>query len=143
MRPRPLKRPLPGKASRTPAALCARRLSFAAHRHPRRRRGHGQSVAIDIGKAFAGYTGTPSFKASNIVNDTVTGVPYRVSDNTRPPRNLVDPDRRPTLGVKAVMSAVEELAKARGIVGFRVAYKRNPAEEHVVALIFPSHPTAP
>ncbi len=59
-------------------------------------------------------------------------------DNTRPPRNLVDPDRRPTLGVRATMTAVEELARARGIVGYRVAYKRNAAEEHVVALIFPS-----
>jgi hypothetical protein len=39
------------------------------------------------------------------------------------------------------MAAVEELAKARGLVGFRVAYKRNAAEEHVVALIFPSQGT--
>jgi hypothetical protein len=59
-------------------------------------------------------------------------------DNTRPPRSLVDADRRPTLGVKATMHAVEELARARGIVDFRVEYKRNVREEHVVALIFPS-----
>jgi hypothetical protein len=58
-------------------------------------------------------------------------------DNTRPPRNLIDPDRRPTLGVRAVMTAVEELARARGLEGFRVLYKRNSAEQHVVALIFP------
>jgi hypothetical protein len=59
-------------------------------------------------------------------------------DNTRPPRSLVDADRRPTLGVKATMAAVQALAVARGIVGYRVEYKRNAKEEHVVALIFPS-----
>jgi hypothetical protein len=59
-------------------------------------------------------------------------------DNTRPPRSLVDPDERPTLGARALMAAVEELAKARGLIGCRVAYKRNAKGEHVVALIFPS-----
>ncbi len=59
-------------------------------------------------------------------------------DNTRPPRNLVDPDHRPSLGVKTTMQAIEDLARARGIVGFRVLYKRNANDEHVVALIYPS-----
>jgi hypothetical protein len=63
-----------------------------------------------------------------------------VPDNTRPPRNLVDPDPRPTLGERAVMNEVEELARARGLERFRVAYKRNARDEHVIALIFPSQP---
>jgi hypothetical protein len=33
-----------------------------------------------------------------------------------------------------------ELAKARGLVGARIAYKMNAVGEHVVALIFPSQP---
>jgi hypothetical protein len=61
-------------------------------------------------------------------------------DNTRPPRHLVDPDPRPTLGVRAVMNAIEELAQARSLQGARVAYKRNSQGEHVVALIFPPQP---
>ena len=61
-------------------------------------------------------------------------------DNTRPPRHLVDPDPRPTLGVRAVMNAIEELAQVRGLQGSRVAYKRNSQGEHVVALIFPAQP---
>jgi hypothetical protein len=61
-------------------------------------------------------------------------------DNTRPPRNLVDPDTRPTLGVRALMSAVEEVVKAQSLVGCRVAYKRNGRGEHVVAIIFPPQP---
>lgn len=61
-------------------------------------------------------------------------------DNTRPPRNVVEPDHRPTLGARAIMRAVEELATQRGIVGARVAYKQNAKGEHVVALIFPSQP---
>jgi len=65
-----------------------------------------------------------------------------VPDNTRPPRQLVDPDPRPTLGVRALMSAIEELARARELSGFRVAYKQNARGEHVVALIFPP-PRAP
>jgi hypothetical protein len=36
------------------------------------------------------------------------------------------------------MTAVEELAKARGVVGFHVAYKRNGRGEHVVPIIFPT-----
>jgi hypothetical protein len=59
-------------------------------------------------------------------------------DNTGPPRSLVDEDERPTLGVRATMAAIEELAKARGIVGARVAYKRNARGEHVVAIIWPA-----
>ncbi len=59
-------------------------------------------------------------------------------DNTRPPRYLADPDPRPPLGVRAVMTAVEDVARARKIAGFRVAYKANRAGEHVVALIFPA-----
>jgi hypothetical protein len=61
-----------------------------------------------------------------------------VPDNTRPPRSpRQDP---PTLGVRAIMGAIDQLAKARGLVGARVAYKMNAAGEHVVALIFPSQP---
>ena len=56
-------------------------------------------------------------------------------DNARPPRHLRDDDT-PSLGVKALMHAVEELAKTKGLVGARVAYKRNAKGEHVVALIF-------
>jgi hypothetical protein len=61
-------------------------------------------------------------------------------DNTRPPRHLIDPDPRPTLGIRAVMDAVEEVARAKKLVDFRVAYKRNSQGEHVVALIFPPQP---
>jgi hypothetical protein len=60
-----------------------------------------------------------------------------VPDNTRPPRHLVDPDPRPTLAVRALMGAIEELARAKQLAGFRVAYKQNARGEHVVALIFP------
>jgi hypothetical protein len=38
------------------------------------------------------------------------------------------------------MHAVEELARSRHVVDFRVAYKRNAKGEHVVALIFPPQP---
>ena len=34
------------------------------------------------------------------------------------------------------MNAIDDLAKARGLVGARVAYKLNAKGEHVVALIF-------
>jgi hypothetical protein len=61
-------------------------------------------------------------------------------DNTRSPRYLVDPDRRPTLVVRALMNAVEELARARGILDARVMYKRNDRNEHVVAILFPVQP---
>ena len=59
-------------------------------------------------------------------------------DNTRPPRNVIVPDPRPTLGVRAVMIAVEEVARAKALRGARVAYKRNAHNEHVIALIFPA-----
>ena len=60
-------------------------------------------------------------------------------DNTRPPRQLIDPDPRPTLGVRAIMSAIEELARQRGIgAKARVLYKQNAKGEHVVALIWPA-----
>jgi hypothetical protein len=61
-------------------------------------------------------------------------------DNVRPPRNLVDPDLRPTLGVRALMNAAESLAKAHNLVDYRIAYKRNGRGEHVVAIIFPPQP---
>lgn len=64
-----------------------------------------------------------------------------VPDNTRPPRHLVDPDSRPPLGVRALMSAVEDLARGRNVVGARIAYKRNAQGEHVVAIIFPAQTT--
>lgn len=57
-------------------------------------------------------------------------------DNTRPLRYVHnDP---PPLGARAIMREFEELAKARGLVGVRVGYKRNAAGDHVVALIFSS-----
>lgn len=59
---------------------------------------------------------------------------YGLSDCARSRRNLVEPGRRPTLGVKAFMAVLEGLAPDRGFPG-RV-YKRNAQEEHVVALIF-------
>jgi hypothetical protein len=58
-------------------------------------------------------------------------------DNTRPPRSPHE-DQGPNLGTRGLMNAVDELAKARGLVGARVAYKRNDRGEHVVALIFQS-----
>lgn len=66
----------------------------------------------------------------------IVGVP----DNTRPPRHLVDPDSRPPLGVRALMSAVEDFVRGRKLVGARIAYKRNARGEHVVAIIFPAQP---
>jgi hypothetical protein len=63
-------------------------------------------------------------------------------DNTRPPRHLVDPDQRPTLGDRALMGAVEELARARGLVDARVAFKRNASGENVVAIIYKGHKRA-
>ncbi len=56
-------------------------------------------------------------------------------DNTRPPRNL-HIDDQPNLGTRALMTAVDELAKAHRLAGARVAYKRNAKGEHVVAVIF-------
>jgi hypothetical protein len=58
-------------------------------------------------------------------------------DNTRPPRSPHH-DQQPNLGTRALMNAIEELAKARGIAGARVAYKVNAKGEHLVALIFSS-----
>jgi hypothetical protein len=63
-----------------------------------------------------------------------------VPDNARPPRHLVDPDSRPPLGVRALMSAVEDFVRGRKLVGARIAYKRNARGEHVVAIIFPAQP---
>lgn len=56
-------------------------------------------------------------------------------DNTRPPRNS-RLDDQPNLGTRALMRAIDELAKTRGVADGRVAYKRNAKGEHVVALIF-------
>jgi hypothetical protein len=55
-------------------------------------------------------------------------------DNIKPPRYLFEP---PPLGARAVMTAVEEIARAQGLERPRVAYKKNDNNEHVVALIFP------
>jgi hypothetical protein len=63
-----------------------------------------------------------------------------VPDNTRPARHLIDPDLRPPLGVRALMSAVEDLVRGRNLLGARIAYKRNARGEHVVAIIFPAQP---
>ena len=58
-------------------------------------------------------------------------------DNTRPPRLQLDPDPRPTLGIRAIMREIEELARQRGIgANARVLYKQNAKGEHVVALIW-------
>jgi hypothetical protein len=56
-------------------------------------------------------------------------------DNTRPPRNLRIDDQ-PNLGTRALMQAIDDLAKAHHLTAARVAYKRNTKGEHVVALIF-------
>ena len=56
-------------------------------------------------------------------------------DNTRPPRSS-SKDQQPNLGTRALMNAIDDLAKARGVAGARVAYKVNARGEHVVALIF-------
>ncbi len=56
-------------------------------------------------------------------------------DNTRPRRNL-HLDQGPNLGTRALMNEIDDLAKARNLVGARVAYKVNARGEHVVALIF-------
>jgi hypothetical protein len=58
-------------------------------------------------------------------------------DNTRPPRSQHQ-NQQPNLGTRALMNAIDELAKARGVAGARVAYKMNAKGEHVVALIFSS-----
>jgi len=44
----------------------------------------------------------------------------------------------PNLGTRALMNAIDEIAKGRGLVGARVPYKVNAAGEHVMALIFSS-----
>ena len=62
--------------------------------------------------------------------------PPGMPDNTRPPRS--PQDNLPNLGTRAIMNAIDELAKTRGLVGARVAYKMNARGEHVVALIFSS-----
>jgi hypothetical protein len=58
----------------------------------------------------------------------------RMPDNSRP-RNLHQ-DQVPNLGTRALMNAIDDLAKAKGLVGARVSYKVNAHGEHVVALIF-------
>ncbi len=57
----------------------------------------------------------------------------------RPPRRLLEPDQRPTLGDGAFMGAVEELPRAKGLADYRVAYKRNAKGDHVVAVIYMGH----
>jgi hypothetical protein len=42
--------------------------------------------------------------------------------------------------MRALMNAVEELARSKGVDGFRVAYKRNARGEHVIALIVSDPP---
>jgi hypothetical protein len=42
--------------------------------------------------------------------------------------------------MRALMNSVEELARAKGVVGFRVGYKKNVRGEHVIALIVPEQP---
>jgi hypothetical protein len=57
--------------------------------------------------------------------------------NTRPPRHVPEHEP-PNLGTRALMHAIEDLAKTRGLVGARVAYKMNAQGQHVVAVIFES-----
>jgi hypothetical protein len=57
--------------------------------------------------------------------------------NARSPRRRQGDDT-PNLGTKALRRAIEDLAKARELVGARVGYKVNARGEHVVALIFES-----
>ena len=46
-------------------------------------------------------------------------------------------DDRPTLGAKVLMGQIRDLPFLRGLVGVRIAYKRNDRGEHVVAVIWP------
>jgi len=46
----------------------------------------------------------------------------------------------PTLGARALMRVIEELAVSERLIEYRVAYKKNAKGEHVVALIYRSHP---
>lgn len=43
----------------------------------------------------------------------------------------------PTLGARVLMGEIERIARAKHLVGYRVAYKQNAKGEHVVALIYP------
>jgi len=56
-----------------------------------------------------------------------------VPDNTKPPRYDFEP---PPLGARTIMTAVEEIARSHDLERFRVAYKKNQTNEHVIALIF-------
>jgi hypothetical protein len=49
-------------------------------------------------------------------------------------------DDVPTLGARALMNAIDELALRKCIAGYRLAYKMNDRGEHVVALIYPPQP---
>jgi hypothetical protein len=49
-------------------------------------------------------------------------------------------DDVPTLGARALMNAIDELALKKCIAGYRVAYRMNDRGEHVVALIYPPQP---
>ena len=46
----------------------------------------------------------------------------------------------PTLGARVLMTELEQLARAKRLVGHRVVYKMNDRGEHVIALIFPPQP---
>jgi hypothetical protein len=54
-------------------------------------------------------------------------------DNSKPPHTLFE---NPPLGARAIMSGVEEIARAHDLERFRVAYKRTDSGDHCVALIF-------
>jgi len=54
-------------------------------------------------------------------------------------RNRSANEGGPTLGARVLMNEIEQLARAKHLVG-RVAYKMNDKGEHVVALIFPPQP---
>jgi hypothetical protein len=55
-------------------------------------------------------------------------------------QNRTANENGPTLGARVLMTEIEQLARAKHLVGHRIAYKMNAKGEHVVALIFPPQP---
>ena len=60
-------------------------------------------------------------------------------DNARRPRNP-NLSEGPTVLARAVMASLEDFVRERhqGLREWRVAYKHNAKDEHVIALIFPA-----
>jgi hypothetical protein len=55
-------------------------------------------------------------------------------------RDRQPPEDGPTLGARVLMNEIDQLARAKHLVGHRVAYKMNDKGEHVVAVMFPPQP---